>query len=238
MSLDLLTTREVGEQLGVTARRVRALVKQGDLDVVRAGRTLLINPESVARHRARGSTPTRPLSPRMSWAALFSEIGTSDIPRVSKAFGLSSSERGRLTNLGRRATADWAWLARRRAHTERYAVRSAYLADIVSTKGVLTSGVSALDHYNVNLTTLANTAEVYAQARVVETLAREFTLRADAAGNLIVHVLPGIDTVTQFLEGRTTMPSVTVAVDLLEAGEPRSRRAGLELLNQLLDRHS
>lgn len=237
MSLDLLSTKEAAAQLGVTARRVRALIEQGDLDAVRAGRTLLIEPESVARHQARGPAPTRPLSPRMSWAALLSEIGTADIELVSKAFGLSSSERGRLMNLHRRPAADWTWLARRRAHTHRYAVRSAYLADIVSTVGVLTSGVSALNHYDVNLTTRANTAEVYAQAHVVETLAREFALRADAAGNLIVHVLSGIDAVTQFLEGRTTMPSAAVAVDLLEAGESRARRAGLELLDHLLDRH-
>jgi len=237
MSVDRLSTREVAEQLGVTARRVQALVKQGDLDAVRVGRTLLIEPESVARHQARGSAPTRPLSPRMSWAALLSEIGTTDIERVSKAFGLSSSERGRLMNLHRRPSADWTWLARRRAHTQRYAVRSAYLADIVTTTGVLTSGVSALDHYNINLTTQVNTAEVYAQAHVVEMLAREFALRADSAGNLIVHVLSGIDAVTQFLEERTTMPSATVAVDLLEAGESRARRAGLELLDHLLDRH-
>ncbi|MHB1091202.1 MAG: helix-turn-helix domain-containing protein [Ilumatobacteraceae bacterium] len=235
MSLDLLSTKEAAAQLGVTARRVRALIKQGDLDAVRAGRTLLIEPESVARHQARGRAPTRPLSPRMSWAALLSEIGTTDVERVSKAFGLSSSERGRLMNLRRRPTADWTWLARRRAHTHRYAVRPAYLADVVSTSGVVPSGISALDYYNVNLTTRANTAEVYAQAHVVETLAREFALRADAAGNLIVHVLPEIDAVMQFLEGRTTMPSATVAIDLLEAGESRARRAGLELLDHLLD---
>lgn len=237
MSLDLLSTREVAEQLGVTARRVRALVEQGDLDAVRAGRTLLIQPESVARHQAKGPAPTRPLSPRMCWAALLSEIGTTDIGRVSKALRLSSSERGRLMDLHHRPSTDWTWLARRRAHIQRYAVRSAYLADIVSTDGVLTSGISALGHSNVNLTTRANTVEVYAQARVVEMIAREFALRADAAGNLIVHVLSGIDAVMQFLEGRTTMPSATVAVDLLEAGESRARRAGLELLDQLLNRH-
>lgn len=237
MSVDRLSTREVAEQLGVTVRRVQALVEQGDLDAVRAGRTLLIQPESVARHQAKGSVPARPLSPRMSWAALLSDIGTTDIERVSKAFRLSSSERGRLMNLHRRPSTDWTWLARRRADTHRLAVRSAYLADIVITDGVLISGVSALGYYSVNLTTRADTAEIYAPTRVVETLAREFALRADFAGNLIVHVLPEFAGLTQFLEGQNTMPSATVAVDLLETGESRARRAGLELLDQLLDRH-
>lgn len=237
VSLDFLSTSEAAEQLGVTARRVRALVAQGDLDAVQAGRTLLIQPESVARHQARGRAATRPLSPRMSWAALLSDVGTTDIEPVSKAFVLSSSEHGRLVNLHRRPSADWAWLARRRATTQRFAVRSAYVVDVLSAEHVLTSGISALDHYNVDLTRRTDRAEVYVVPSTLAALAGEFALRADATGNLIVHLLPVINAVTQLLEGRTTMPSATVAVDLLEAGEPRARRAGLDLLDQLLDRH-
>ena len=39
------------------------------------------------------------------------------------------------------------------------------------------------------MTARADTAEVYAGAPELETLAHEFALPADAAGNLIVHVL-------------------------------------------------
>jgi excisionase family DNA binding protein len=237
VGLNLLLTSEAAEQLGVTARRVRALVAQGDLDALRAGRTLLIQPESVARYQASGRAATRPLSPRMSWAALLSDVGTADVERVSKAFRLSSSERGRLVKLHRRPSTDWTWLARRRATTQRFAVRSAYVVDVLSTEHVLTSGISALGHYDVDLTPRADSAEVYVLPSTLEAIAGEFALRADATGNIIVHVLPAITAVTQLLEGRTTMPSATVAVDLLEAGESRARRAGLDLLDQLLDRH-
>jgi hypothetical protein len=173
----------------------------------------------------------------MSWAALLSDVGTADVERVSKAFRLSSSERGRLVKLHRRPSTDWTWLARRRATTQRFAVRSAYVVDVLSTEHVLTSGVSALGHYDVDLTPRTDSAEVYVLPSTLEAIAGEFALRADATGNIIVHVLPAITAVTQLLEGRTTMPSATVAVDLLEAGESRARRAGLDLLDQLLDRH-
>jgi hypothetical protein len=61
-------------------------------------------------------------------------------------------------------------------------------------------------------------------------------LRADATGNLIVHVLPAIEKMTHLLEGRTDMTAATVAVDLLESGETRARRAGLELIETILSR--
>jgi excisionase family DNA binding protein len=236
MALGLLSTQEAGEQLGVSARRVRALVEQGDLDAVRAGRTLLVSPESVGRHQARGAGTTRPLSERMSWAAMLSDIGTTDVERVTRALGLSSSEHQRLLRLGDRPTSDWSWLARRRARTERYAVRGIYLADIVTTAGVLVSGISALHRYDVDLTTRGGAAEIYTGATEREALAREFMMRPDAPGNLIVHVLPEIDKMTRLLEGRTEMTATTVAVDLLESGEPRARRAGLELVETILAR--
>lgn len=236
MSLDLLSTQEAAEQLGVSARRVRALVEQGDLDAVRAGRTLLIQPESVARHQARGAGATRPLSARMSWAAMLSDIGTTDIERVTRALGLSSSEHRRLLDLRDRPTSDWSWLARRRARVERFAVRRIYLADIVATAGVLASGISALRRYDVDLTTRGGTAEIYAGVIDLQILASKFTLRADATANLIVHVLPAIDGMTRLLEERTEMTAATVAVDLLESGETRARRAGLELIETILAR--
>lgn len=236
MSLELLSTQEAAEQLGVSARRVRALVEQGDLDAVRAGRTLLIPPESVARQQARGVATTRPLSTRMSWAAMLSDIGTTDVERVTGALGLSSSEHRRLLGLRDRSTSDWSWLARRRARAERYTVRVAYLADIVTTAGVLASGISAIDRHDVDLTKRAGTAEIYTGAVELQVLARDFTWRADPAGNLIVHVLPAIDRITRFLEGWTEMTAATVAVDLLESGETRARRAGLQLIETILAR--
>ncbi len=169
---------------------------------------------------------------------MLSDIGTTDVERVTGVFGLSSSERRRLLDLHERPTADWSWLARRRARTERYSVRATYLADIVSTSGVLASGISALDRDDMDLTARAGTAEIYSGDIGRQTLVREFALRADSAGNLIVHVVPAIDGLARLLEGRTEMTTSTVAIDLLELGETRARRAGLRLLDQALGRHS
>jgi excisionase family DNA binding protein len=233
MSGDRLSAHEAAELLGVSARRVRALVAQGDLDAMRVGTTLLIGPESVARHRATVGGSGRPLAPRMSWAALLTDIGTTEVGTVARELRLSASERGRLLQLRHRPITDWSRLVRRRARSCRYAVRPSYVADILSVEGVIASGVSALDAHKVDLTARVGTAEFYATASVVARIAKDFSLLAGEE-TVLAHVLPDLPTVVSLLEGRRMMPAAVVAVDLLETGEPRARRAGFELLERIL----
>lgn len=236
MQLDLLSTRDVAAALGVSERRVRALVSQGDLAAARVGPSLLVEPESLARYQSVGRARTRALSPRMSWAALLSDLATRDVDRVNTAFGLSYTEQGRLRKRRSRDASDWSWLARRRDRVDRVTVRNAYLPDVLAYHGAIASGMSALDHYDVDLTTRADSAEIYTSAETAEALTQEFSLRADAVGNLVMHVLPEIDAVHELLDDRSTMTAATVAVDLLETGESRAGRAGLDLLQRVLDR--
>ena len=234
MGLDRFTTREAADILGVSDRRVRALVAQGDLDAVRAGRTLLIQPEALARHHVLGPAASRSLSPRMSWASLLTDLGTRDGAMVAAALGLTSSERGRLLQLPLRRAPDWQWLVRRRARPARYAIRPAYLPDLLASAEVSRSGVSALDDYDVDLTTRSDTAEVYVAASLADEIVHEFSLRSDDPGNLLVHVLPDLAPLPDLLAPRGVMTMATVAVDLLERGESRARRAGLELIARAL----
>ena len=75
--MDLLTSEEAAEQLGLSARRVRILIAQGDLAAVKVGRTRLVSPESVARLR-RARAAGRSLSARTSWVVLLSNLGSTD----------------------------------------------------------------------------------------------------------------------------------------------------------------
>lgn len=172
----------------------------------------------------------------MSWAALLTDLGTNDVRTVCTELGLSTTEQRRLMNLRSHPAAVWTWLARRRAQAQRFVVSPAHLSAIVRRKGVVTSGISELDRYRAALTARPDAAELYAEADVVESLMRDFALRPHAAGNLIVHVLPGTDAVTRALSGRTTLTQMTAAVDLLESSDARFRRAGFDLLHRVLDR--
>ena len=48
---DLISTAEAARRLGVSSRRVRALIAEGRLDAIRVGRISLIRAASVAADR-------------------------------------------------------------------------------------------------------------------------------------------------------------------------------------------
>jgi excisionase family DNA binding protein len=56
----LLTTQQVADALGVTQRRIRALIAAGRLRAHQVGRTWVIRPSSVAALRRMGRRPGRP----------------------------------------------------------------------------------------------------------------------------------------------------------------------------------
>ncbi|MFR0564904.1 helix-turn-helix domain-containing protein [Bifidobacterium porcinum] len=67
----LLTTKETAGKLGISIRRVQALVASGDLHSVRVGRTILIRAQSLNRYRRIQGHPGRPFSPKVAMGALF-----------------------------------------------------------------------------------------------------------------------------------------------------------------------
>jgi excisionase family DNA binding protein len=56
--MELLTTQKAAEALGVTPRRIRALIAAGRLDATLIGRDWLINPADLEKVRKR--KPGRP----------------------------------------------------------------------------------------------------------------------------------------------------------------------------------
>ena len=230
--MDVLSTEEAAARLGVSSRRVRALIEQGDLEATQVGRSHLIQAESLARlsiNRASG----RSLSARTSWVALLSDIGTRDFDEIAGIAGLWRSERVRVLSQRERRVEDWSWLARRRAATKRYAIRDAYLTRLLADRRVVRSGLSAIREHDVDLTVHTGSAEVYVDQKLASDLPNDYLLRADALGAVIVHAVD-----TDALLGRfgvcAVMTAATVGVDLAESDDVRTRRAGYELLERVL----
>jgi excisionase family DNA binding protein len=231
--MTVISTRAAALRLGVSDRRVRSLIARGDLNATRAGRAYLVDEQSLARLEGnRGSG--RSLSPRMSWVALLTDLGTSNVGELVASAGLSRSERARLRSLGGRPVQDWSWLVRRRAVTQRYSVRDAYFGRLLSDERLARSGVSALEEFSVGLSPRGGTGEGYVDQRDLAGFESDYLLRADLAGGLIIHAVDA-----RLLLGRfglaPTMTAATVGVDLAESDDPRTRRAGYELLRTLAD---
>lgn len=232
-SIDMLSTADAAGMLGVSQRRVRSLVAQGDLAGIRVGGSLLVDPMSLARRQAVTAGTSRALSPRMSWACLLTDLGTRDVRAVAATFGLSATEVGRLKRSRERPVDDWSWVARRRAVPSLFTVRAGYLHEVTTASSVARSGVSALDMFpDVDLTSSTASAEVYTTAATVESLGHEYEMRPAAGGNVIVHVVADDmwTRLSRHLAVARVMGATTVAVDLLESVDVRARRAGADLL--------
>lgn len=226
-----ISTQEAARRLDVSDRRVRSLIERGDLDATRAGRAYLVDEQSLARlgvNRARG----RPLSPRMSWVVLLSELGTSNVDAIAERAGLSRSERVRLRGMRNREVEDWSWLVRRRARTRRYSVRDAYLARLLGDQRVSRSGVSALPDFDVGLSPRVGVAEMYVDQTDLSGIEADYLLRSDPSGSSIVHVVEA-ELPLRWHGSSSTMTAATVGVDLAESDDPRTRRAGYDLLLRL-----
>ena len=95
---------------------------------------------------------------------------------------------------------------------------------------VVRGGVSALNAHDVDLI-VGNEAEIYARASEVGGLVDRYSLEPNAdRPNLIVRVVD--DDVWPFDEGENVASWSVIAVDLLDANDERSRRAGLELIER------
>jgi len=232
-----LTADEAAQRLGVSSRRVRALVSAGRLAGRHAGRTLLVSPDSVGRLqvvRARGG---RAAAAMTVWAVLLSDLTTRDWPVVAAAFAISPQRRYQLrTWLRQHDAEDWAWLGRNRATEHRLRSRPAYLEEIMSRDDVVPGGVSAAAVHELDLVA-TGVAELYTSGVGLARLVDEYRLREDPAGNLVIRTpRTQEERHEDFILDRPVMPAAVVAADLLESGEARSMRTGRRVLDRLLAR--
>ncbi|MFG1706355.1 helix-turn-helix domain-containing protein [Nonomuraea sp. M3C6] len=236
MPEDWLTSDEAARVLGVTAGRVHALAKSGELVYRMAGRTRLIDPVSV--HRLLATTRRRagrPLVPVSAWAALLSDLGTMNWIEITRSLGMSSQQRYNLKRLiARTPPESWDALAKARAIAYRVRARPAYLEEILQWKGVVRSGIAATARYGLDLIA-AEEGDAYVSEETWRLLQREFHLAPHPSGNLVLRIPAVSETHVPVVLAREVMPVAVVAVDLLDSGDPRSRRTALQIIERLLE---
>jgi hypothetical protein len=216
-----ISVAEAAGRLGVSAARVRARIAAGDLPARKVAGRWLLDPYEVARDEPRPGG--RPLSPRMAWALIALAEG-------GEPLDVSAPERSRLRRRLRdeptlRELAD---LARRRARTHRLRAHPGALPRALAWPGAVPTGASApgTDLVEVAL------AELYLPADQVDALVNGLRPRpAGGDANLVVHT-PAVDH-WPFTSGAGPL---TVALDLWEAGDARSRRSAQGLFTRVLER--
>ncbi len=212
----------VAGELGVSDRRVRQMLADGELRGSRVGRAWLVERAALDEVLGRESVSGRPWRPGAAWA-LLALLAGSDVE-------LSPVDRLRI---GRRAEAGVvANLARLRVRAEerRFFGHPSVLGPLVESPDVVRSGVSAVGDHEVDLV-VSGVAEGYVRATDVEALVERFALEEGAARwNVLLRVVD--DEVWPFELEQRVASAVVVAVDLLDASDERSRRAGAVLLDR------
>jgi len=223
---DLLSIPEAAEELSLHPSRVRALASEGALPAVKIGKQWAVDRVAVAQRLRREHGAGRPFEPHNAWALLF--LASGDQPNW-----LNSKELWRfrqilridgLSGLGPRL--------QRRGKRCDFDVHPGELPYLLEDRALVRSGVSAAGSCELNLVSGAE-ADGYIAQRHLSKFQRGHALEpvSPGAGNVLLRVIP--DRAWHFSPSQNVAPAAAVGLDLLEDSDPRSQRAGGQLLKRL-----
>ncbi|PRY57992.1 excisionase family DNA binding protein [Knoellia remsis] len=229
-----ITTREAAERLDVNHARVRALVASGILTARLVGRQWLVDTDSVDRQAEMKTAQAtgRPMAQRVAWAAgVLADGGRADWLTASEAYRLRR-------RLGSRARAEVVqrWLRSRSGDIRSFRVGQSDLTKLLAVDGVVATGVSAAVAYGLGLGT-GGTGDAYVTSSLVGQLTSDFYLVESRTGNLTLRVVDGDLHLrsARSVGGRTVAPRLIVGADLADDRDARTKSAGRELIQSVLD---
>lgn len=216
--MERIGVAEAAGVLGVSAERVRQLIKAGRLDARQVSGRWLVDPGSADRLAHRQRHAGRPWAPARAWGLLALSAGRT-------APWLPESDVGRLREvLARRGVAGIASQLHRRADRRGWYVHPGLIDDLLAEDGVVVGGARASGRLRDS-----GPVDVYIAADVVDRLVRRYVPdESSREPNVIARVVNGP---WPFAHGERAAWPAVAAVDLLERGDDsRARRVAHELL--------
>ena len=227
-----IDVNEAARRLGVNDSRVRQLLRAGDLNGRRLGKSWLIPVEDVARLERARRRPGRPMAPKRAWAVL-------DLLDGGRAPWLSNSARSQvrrlLADLNDPGPGGWSALLRRRSRVLDVVAHPAAIERLGRVHGVYPVGSRAAVDRGFDLVVLDEPIrEFYVAAGQWPDLSRSLALREGPEPNLRVRIP---NEVWPFAvagpDGVGRVGDAALAADLLESAEPRAVAAGAARLGEL-----
>lgn len=223
---NLGSVSDAAEELGLSERRIRALIEAGRLPAERVGRSWVVSSRGVDKLGRDPRPPGRPLSAVNSWAVLALLSG-------SKPGWVRPDVLSRL----RRCARDPAWLVSAVRHSEpRAEVLPLWLPEADLPKldeyRLVRSGLSAGQALS-KLDVLRRPREplnVYASREVADQILQRFAPERDAEDPNVILRIPAVPWV---LDHDEEVPLPVNSSDLLDHADARVRRAGEEALRSL-----
>lgn len=219
----MVSLPEAAARLKVSQQRARALARNGQLRSIKVGREYLVDAGSVRqRQQVMRPRPGRPLSPRMAWGLLVLASG-------GDPEWCNPAERSRLRRYLRRDLEQWPRLLQNRAEVHRVRMLAGPLRKLQGLPGVAEGGISAAARYGLDLMPSGAEHELYVPFESFQKLNQAGRIKLGALEpNVLLRVLP--ERLPMRIAHDGLAPAAAVAVDLLEAGDERSVRAGRQLL--------
>lgn len=215
---------EAARLLGVSADRARALAVSGQLEARKLGDRWFVERAALEQRLRRGALDGRRFSPRNAWALLLLASG-------EKVGGIDSSVRSRLKRaLARDGFVELAPRLTGRAAPQSFRSHPGEIAHLLEDPDLIRSGISAgADDFDL---VSGQETDGYVQGARLDRLASDHALEPSGAeGNVRLRVVP--DEAWPLIAGRQIAPEAAIALDLAEAPDPRSARAGEKALREL-----
>jgi excisionase family DNA binding protein len=225
------TVAEAAVRLKISERRVRELLEAGALTGERVGGIWLIERASVARRAAVPTERGRQLTARSVWAALSvldPEIVAPKIDRYEKARARRRAEEIRRSGVEPGRFAARASLLRLHGHP-------GVLEQLLADPRVVRGGISAASEHKASLIGQGE-ADLYVRAESESDVVSYYGLQVahDQSANVRFFVPATVS--WPFREAARVVPAIVCAIDLIDAGDQRSLRAGRELLARVAGR--
>ncbi len=226
-----LSVAEAAEQLGVSARRVRALLEHGRLEGRQVGGRWLLPSDQVESRRAAAPAAGRPLSQAAAWGVIAvlanANDGLKDLSPQARSRARARAAKLRLLQPAEVAVC-WRSALRRRARASGFYAHPGVIKALLDDPRVVRSGISAAHDHGANLMVMSG-AEAYVRARDVPGLMSMYALNPEPGVHADVRLHIVEDGEASWLFRRSVAPAAVVAADLVERDNPRDRAAGLKL---------
>lgn len=218
--MNAVSVAKAAEYLAVSPRRVRRMLADELLAGHRIGREWAIERRSLENLRRHRGSVGRPWRASSAWAVLAVASGNDS--------DLSSLDRSRARRrLAERGLAGLVTRLGARADKRQLYGHPSVLGPLAAESGLVRSGVSAAADCGADIVAL-DFLEAYVSEGRIAALIKQYGLDPDAERpNAVLRVVD--EEAWPFAPGIDVAPRAVVAIDLLEADDERSRRAGAAL---------
>lgn len=221
---EFMSSAEVAQALGVSERRARAMIADGQLPAQRMLGRWAVPASAVAAHKP--SSAGRPLSSSSAWSVLGHLVAGQPLPaRLNYRVGALRNEDDPLPRVR-------GWMARRGRPVRVWAFGPA-LEELRDDDRVVVSGDRAVSDLESS-----GLLKVYADDDDVEDLVADYGLRevhGDRLPNAIIWAVPDLKDVPRHDADPRHVAPVVAALDLLDEGDPRAESAALAIIRSALE---